>query len=375
MELLDRQSATGFLSVHVGLPTAERHDPQRLLSTVRSGLKELTARTPNDRVLVQMMEEAQREIAELPLEARHRSLVYYRATEPGWSFWRSLQADLPDFFAFDRSPQVRHLIALLDESPSLGVVVVSQDRARAFTWRTDVWQETAASSLREMEEPAESTAGTAGQNRSTVPANRSPDRTRRWLTQVSAWTGELCATSGWERLLLVGPTSASDLVVGTLPDTCRRILIGSVDRNLVNSPASEIRELAAQELHSWKRREELAQVERLLDAAHSGGRASVGIEPCLASLQEGKVDRLYVVGDLHASGYRDRSGRIYLRRPLSGDGIVEEPRLVERMVTLALGQGAQVIPLEGESARRLNLMGGMGAHLRWKNGSPPSLRS
>jgi hypothetical protein len=109
-------------------------------------------------------------------------------------------------------------------------------------------------------------------------------------------------------------------------------------------------------------------VDRVIEEAHSGGRAAAGVEICLERLHQRNIERLYVNSDLEVSGLRDAEGRLYARPPVlpSGAGLVPEPRLIEKMVSQALEIGATVVPLEGDSARRLTLMGGVAARLRWR---------
>ena len=186
--------------------------------------------------------------------------------------------------------------------------------------------------------------------------------------------GEMAAAQGWQRLLLIGPATTTESVAGFLPDSLRRLLIGQLDRNLIHAPLGELGSSVGRHLHEWKRRVELKEVEDLLSDARSGRRACIGIDASLDRLNERQIERLYLRADLSLSGFRDGHGRLLTRSPQPPDGqpYVVEPRLVERMVVAALESGASVIPLEGESAGKLGLSGGVGARLRWRNGGGPS---
>ena len=382
MMLLGKTNPCGVLSVHVGLPTSDRHDPGRWLSTVRSGLKELGQRSNGSKTVPALLEIAQAEISQLHLEARHRSLVYFRSLNPDWVFWRSLQAYVPDLFSCDITPQVRHLVALLDESPVLGVAVVSQERTRVFTLQEGVAEEAREIRPEELLEearnqvPAAVSAGMAPvAARASVRPQSAAERTRRALAGVGQRLAEMGNASGWQRLLLIGPAMSTVTVAESLPEPWRRRLIEALDRNLIHAPLSELSLAASRHLFDWKRRAELREVEDLLSDAHSGRRACAGLESCLNRLHERQVERLYVSGDLRVCGFRDGNGRLYARLPehVDAGACVPEPLLTERMVASALTTGATVIPLEGESAEKMNLSGGVGARLRWRGAGEPVL--
>ncbi len=325
-----------------------------------------------------LLETALTEISELPLDARHRTLVYYRSLDPDWQFWRSLHLHVSDLFAFDSSPQVLHLVALLDEAPVLGVAVLSQEKARALTWTNGQVEEHEIPGLEADVVHATAPAGTlaAGPGGARVGAlpGRVADRNRRRLSLVAQRLGELGRSHGWARLLLIGSPAVIEAVVAALPDRLRRLLIDPFDRNLINAPSSEIAVAAGRRLHDWKRTDELREVNQLIDEATAAGRSRLGLAASLDHLNEKRVERLYFCRGLRASGFRDASGRLRLQpsEPSGTGATVPEPRLVNRMVVAALEAGAQVVPLEGESAHRLAGAGGCGVRLRWRgNGAFP----
>ncbi len=366
LSLLQKSSASGILSVYVGLETAGQHDPQKWLSVVRSGLRELgSARAP-----ATLLELAQKEIGLFPREARHRSLIYFRSLDPDWSFWKSLQLDVPDLFAFDPSPQVHPLVRLLDRGPVLGIAVLSQEKSRVLSWNHGVIEEHEPLGA----EPAEAAVAAAAVGklgaRSDAPA-RVADRTRRRLSHVAQELCRLGEERGWQRLLLIGTGSVAEAVHSSLADCWKRLLIHSLDRNLINAPAAEIGAVASHHYAQWKREEELREVTELVEETSAAGRARIGVEPCLESLNTKRVERLYLCADLSVGGFRDEEGKLHLRPPRiePGRSFFPEPRLANRMVMAALDAGARVIPLEGQAATRLAAVGGCAARLRWKDGA------
>jgi peptide subunit release factor 1 (eRF1) len=113
----------------------------------------------------------------------------------------------------------------------------------------------------------------------------------------------------------------------------------------------------------------LAEITALIDEARSGGRAATSVGTCLDHLHKGRVEKLYVCSDLDLSGYSDATGRLSLHPPSDAEQSLIQPesRLAERMIVQAIESGATVIPIEGESARKLSLLGGVAARLRWKD--------
>jgi hypothetical protein len=366
LSLLDRNAPGGVLSIYVGIPATERHDPGRLHSAVRSGLTDLLHQHAGNKHLASLVETAQTEIGKLPSETRRRSLVYFRSLDPDWIFWRSLHPILPDLFTYADSPQVLHLVSLLDEAPSLGVAVAAQGRARVFSWKEGVIEEHAEIHAEE-DSPAPLESPGHG-----ISPNRAEDRTRRGLHRMASRIARIGDTHRWQKLLLAGPGPVLGAIAEQLPDAWRRQLIPSVERNMINAPLAEINDLAGKRVYEWRRHEELAEITALIDEARSGGRAATSVVACLDHLHKGRVEKLYVCSNLDLSGYSDASGRLSLHRPNDTEEslILPEPRLVERMIVQAIESGAAVIPIEGESARKLSLLGGVAARLRWKDAAP-----
>jgi hypothetical protein len=363
LSLLHRGAPGGVLSLHVGIPATERHDPGRLLSAVRSGLTELLHRHAGNKRLANLVETAQEEIGKLPPETRRRSLVYFRSLDPDWVFWRSLHPILPDLFTYADSPQVSHLVSLLDEAPSLGVAVAAQDRARIFSWKEGVIEEHGEIHAEENSPTPPESPGRG------IPPNRAEDRARRGLHRMASRIAHIGDTHRWQKLLLAGPGPVIGSIAEQLPDAWRRQLIPSIERNMINAPLAEINDLAGKGVHEWRRHEELAEITALIDESRSGGRAATSVVACLDHLHKGRVEKLYVCGNLELSGYSDASGRLCLHPPSDAEEspILPESRLVERMIVQAIESGASVIPVEGESARKLSLLGGVAARLRWKD--------
>jgi len=373
MSLLAMRSPKGILSVYVGLHESDRHDAGRWRTAVRSALNKLAQTHANDKDALAVIQTAQTEITGFPVEARHRSLAYFRSLDPDWRLWRSVQHSLEDSCAWDQIPQVRPLVALLDESPLLGVAVASQERIRLFTWRDGTIEELADLLAEQMVEESRTpsaapVSAAAPSGTAAIPKKRAEDRIRRFLQVAGRKINDVAGERGWQRLLLIGPAGVLAGVTDGLPDAGRRLLVSPLERNLIKASNAEILDAASRQLHTWKRQVEATEVEELINEARSGGRACLGVQATLDHLHQRRIERLVFCADLQMSGFRDGNGRLYERltdTKVTGS-IVPALHLIERMIADALESGATVVPLEGESSRKLSLLGGVGARLRWK---------
>src|SRR5512136_214842 len=88
-ELLARPSASGVLSVHLDPLRESRHQSRLWATTLKTGLKELAARHPEDRTLARLIEKAADELMLISPEERHRSLAYYTSGVPDWTWKRT----------------------------------------------------------------------------------------------------------------------------------------------------------------------------------------------------------------------------------------------------------------------------------------------
>jgi hypothetical protein len=309
-------------------------------------------------------------------------------------------------FAWGPIPRTRSLFSHLNEYPVLGVAVLSQERIRLLTWTDGIAEEhpdlLAEVLLEEWPAPSSASSGGRGEpnveireaNRgggrgehrgesrsgerpnsspSAFPAGpeaasprRSDDRTRRFLHASARRIPEVGGHEGWQVLLLIGSGALAATLTEHLPESWRRRQIPAIDRNLLKSSVAEIAEAAGSRLAERNREVETAEVDGLVNDARSGGRAVLGVKSTLELLEQRRVDRLFFCSDLNLGGFADPQGRLFEFRAHAPGPVTEEPHLLEQMISRALESGASVTPLTGEPARKLALLGGVGARLRWK---------
>ncbi|MBD3335081.1 MAG: hypothetical protein GF355_06160 [Candidatus Eisenbacteria bacterium] len=373
-DLLALRSDAGVLSIYLdGGRQAAPRKPGWQMSHVRSGLKELAQKHSGAKQLEQTADEALQEIAGLPGEFRQRSLVYFRDAGGEQSWWRSLQRPLATRFVWMDTPFIRPLVAYLDDSPEVGVILLSKDEARLITWRQGIL-------LKDSEEriqPSEDARRDEGplpshpprSPHAMSPADRLRDRasqkTRRFAVELADAVPRTAVRRGWERLVIMAPSPLREEFQAQLKEPWRSSIIGSTDKVMLRASSAELSADVDEIITRWNRERESQDVEQTYNLAQAGGRAVTGPQESLKLLQQARVAHLFFAADLVLRGRRMEDGTLQLDDGAKGSAGAEESHLVERMVEMALETGASVTPVEGTPAERIKEMGGIAARLRY----------
>jgi hypothetical protein len=374
-ELLARRSDVGILSIY--LDGDDPGGPNRSswkISHLRSGLKELGQSQAGNKALKNTIDLAFDEISKLPPKIRKRGLVYFRDAASDFTWWRSLQRPLSPNFIWMNAPYIRPLVTYLDDSPILGIILLSKEEIRLLTWRQGIISRDSEQIIRAEEESeggepsraggdAYSQRGASGADRLRI---RMSQRARRLVADAAEIIPHTAVREGWERLALIGPSPLREVFQGQLLEPWRHLVIASEDKTMTRAGAAELSQTLESMVAAWNREREHQETEETYNLAKAGGRAVVGAAACLESLQQGRVARLYFASDVVLKGWRKNDGFLTLpARETEAEKGEEEPYLVERMVAMALETGADVRPVEGGAAARLKDIGGMEARLRY----------
>jgi peptide chain release factor subunit 1 len=142
----------------------------------------------------------------------------------------------------------------------------------------------------------------------------------------------------------------------------------------MHTPEDEVMRVTSEIVREEDAKEDRAQVARLFDE-HGGGLGTVGAKATLAALERGQVDQLLIVASLtELLDDRDGSGDespTELRALIGDNPERADPQrawLANRLVMQALGTRARVRFIEDPTL--LAPAGGVGALLRYRNGSP-----
>lgn len=374
-DLLGRRSNTGVLSIFIDGGNPGR-SPGWQISHLRSGLKQLVHSRAGDRQgreLEAAAKEAFEEISGMPSGVRGRSLAYFRDSEGDFVWWRSLRGSVSSNFTWMDAPFLRPLVAYLDDSPCLGVIVLAKDAARLMTWRQGVIDPDTVLAL----SPSTSTEGMGrfprrGPNRgpnTVAPGDHLRSRVshqmRRFAGEIASAVPKMAVQESWEKLVVIGGSPLREELQGHLVQPWKGLVIGSLDKFMTHASPGDISAALQPALTEWNRDREQRELEETVNLANGGGRAAVGAGRCLELLQEARVSHLYFPADLKLRGLRRADGSLALQNSSDGNHGTEEPYLVERMVEVALETGADVTPVEGKPAQQLHELGGVAARLRY----------
>ena len=172
------------------------------------------------------------------------------------------------------------------------------------------------------------------------------------------------------KLVLGGTDEIVNEVGAMLPEPVARRLIGNFTVDYKQDTEQQIFERA--EL-VWRNREQFEEsnlLDLVVEAAKSGGRGVLGIEPTLSALVEEKVRMLLIASGLAISGsVCTRCDYLaegtFKSCPVCG-GDAEQRDVTDRAVEKAILTGAEAEVVSSDPARdRLLAEGGLGALLRY----------
>ncbi|MDR7421893.1 MAG: VLRF1 family aeRF1-type release factor [Armatimonadota bacterium] len=376
-ELVDlhrRAPRNAVLSVYLDQAEPGKAALRRGQSALNAGLRELERAHPDDRALAAAAEGARRIYRKLPPEDRRRHLVLFLSLESDWLWWRSLQLPPGDRMVWMDRPYLRPLVALLDSAPPVGVVVVASGIVRLLTWSQGVVDEAtprkfvlADEDWRRYAGPAPAHPGMAQQTSTNVEKyeDRVEVHLRRFLAEVGGEVAEAGERERWRRVVLLGAPALTEALAASLPDPWRSRVLPGPALNLARAPAGAVADAVTGVVAGWVRARDREAVRELLDAVAVGGTAATGAQACLDLLRENRVSHLYLDDQLRLSGYRRPDGALIIADGPVPPGAAVERHLVERMIEMALDQGAAVTLVGGEAAERLRAAGGVGARLRY----------
>lgn len=374
--LLAKEQRGSVLTVYLDPETISRHEAPRWLTQLNSGLRNLSQQYPDDKELAKMITTATREIQGLDPVLRQRTLIYVRSLDPDWRWVQGLHGAVGSRVCWGRRAHVLPMLTFFYRRPTLGVIQVSKDGFRPFTWRqgfmtageswqtdwdTEHWRRFAGAAYPQ-----------PGRMQQTVThsehyGRRFLDNVRRNLVELIPKIEKESDAQGWERVMVFGPTWVRDLFLATLSGIFREKSIPVPPRHLPKAGTQELTAAIDETVTEWLDVREEEQLDALIDAKDAGGPAAIGVQEVLDLLNVNRIQRLFVAANLELAGYRrplDGILRLY-EHPTRGKEWDWEPALVEAAIVLAMNHGAEIVPLAGPAAQRLLELGGLGAMLRY----------
>jgi peptide chain release factor subunit 1 len=296
-------------------------------------------------------------------EPTGRGLVIFSCRPEG--LWEVLPLEIlvPNLVDIDTTTKTGVLSAVLEESPRLVVAVLQRDRAQIYIAEQGTSEE---KSQVASEVPGQHKQGGRSQMRFQRHIDFHVTEQRKKVADELASLAE----TGPFALALGGTDETVDELLKNLPEPIAKRVIGKFAVDYKQDTEQLIIEHA--EL-VWKNRqqfEETQLVDHVFDAAKSGIRGVLGIEPTLSALVEEKVRTLLIADGLAIGGSVCTrcdyfSAQEFKSCPLCG-GNAEQGDVTDRTVEKAILTGAQSEVVSANEARdRLLGEGGLGALLRY----------
>ena len=291
-----------------------------------------------------------------------RSMVLF-ACEPR-GLWELFQLQVPSLSIarFAERPAVSQLASILDEQERYGVLILDKERARILS----VY-------LGEVEDEITRRSAYSGRTAAGGWSQARYERRREGQlhTHVMKAIGALEREQrqrGFDRILIGGPDEALAALLGALPRGLRTRVSGTFSCELSASGQTVLRR-TRKLMEAAERKGEDIVVGHVLNAAKSGGQATIGWEATLPALLEGRVHKLVLVDRLRHRGRSCPRGHVAASRvrvcSRCQEHVGANHDLTEAAVGAALDTQASVEMVRGSAAQRLRIEGGIGAILRY----------
>jgi hypothetical protein len=382
----------GVLSVYVDLsPETRSQHTGSLAVPVRNRLEELETALRNDsdperlRAFRARREELAGTLARLgDLTQSGRGRALFVPLGVGDPVEVESQVPFPTTVELEETAFIRPLVEAYSADPPAGLAVLAKGGIRVFDHRAGETVEVMEDEFRTDVDDVGSTKGGGFASRTTgagssgtgvmVPdkdefARFEDDEIARLLRRAAEQVAVLTDRHAWEWLVVAGDERLRDTFLGSLgarkaPEVVR------VDRHLTWQAPDELWQLVQPELVGARDARLEALVQRARDGAFTpGGHGAVGLAPVLEALNEARVANLLFDRGRDLVGAVAPDGRLAVpgSPPLGveASALLDEPRLVERMIDQALATSAEVTPLSGPAAEALAEHGGVAAVLRW----------
>lgn len=248
----------------------------------------------------------------------------------------------------DETPWIRSALAVLDEYPRTGAVLVDKGGAR-------MW-ELYAGDMREVDHFRDPTLRRTAHlpkfNEYNV-RNRMDEMSKRHYRRVAAELERVFRRDGLDLLVVGGQEHEVPTFTEFLPHHLRERLVGTFTLGPGNATAEDVQRRIREVVEGHERREHERLVEAVLEAAVEQRPAALGLEPCLWGASVGAVDTLLVQAGRTVPGVvctrSDWLGREGGTCPLCGSVTRTTPDVVNELVQAVIDSGGAVKHVEGES--------------------------
>jgi hypothetical protein len=277
-----------------------------------------------------------------------------------------LQASIADDVRWNRRPILTPIEEELDEYERVAVALIDKERARLYT--------IFLGNLEERRVFADEVSGKHGSGgwaalAQSRAARHHEEQVRDHVQHVIRELMDMLREHSFDRLIVGGPAEARAMLIHRLPRSLRGRLAGTLNLELFASD-DDVLQAARHEIERIERREELAAVRDLVEAAATQ-HVALGIEPTLDALNDRRVHRLFISTSLSvAGGSCARCGALTVgpgdvRCPTCGEWVSPDSSPIGQIIERAREQGARLEMVSGDAATLLEKHGGMGAWTRY----------
>ncbi len=358
-ELLAYSDEHLVLSVYLNTDSSAGNDESALLR-LRTMLRNAEMPTDEEAILHYMMHEH---------DGSGRSVVMFSSMENG--FWRAYPLALPvkDRLWVHHQPYIKPLARLLDLYGDYGVVLVDQQGGRFFSFHLGelIAQEGILGEKihRTKRGGASQVAGRRGG--SSGQTNHTGELAERNMREVAEAAAAFFAQHGVRRILLAGTEDNVAALRALLPKKWQSLIVGSFSASMTAS-ADEVLTQAMQIAQKQERVEETKLVQEAITAAAKGKQGVVGLDQTLEAARNGRVYRLLISENYHASGWACEgcgytTTQQMTKCPFCGQDFAQVPDAVEYAIRKVMQSGGEVEVVQDSS--ELAEAGHMAALLRY----------
>jgi peptide subunit release factor 1 (eRF1) len=294
--------------------------------------------------------------------SRVRGLAFFACSAEGLWQLMELPVRINSQVVINHSPYVRQLESVLDEYPTVGVLLADRQRARIFVIEQGELVER-SQLFDELPRDYDNDRGAGYRDRLD---NHVDELALQHLRRAARATFDMLQAHSFEHLIVGAPSEMHRELEDLLHPYLRERLVGHLTVP-VGASEDQIRTAALEVEADVERRGEAALVARLRDGAGQRRRAVTGLVPTLEALVQRRVDHLIVSDGYVEPGWRCRAcrylGRVGRRCPVCDAEMAEVNDVVGEAVDEALTQSCRVeICVDNAD---LDVLGRIGALLRF----------
>jgi hypothetical protein len=368
-QLAEWQTQRGVLSVSVNVDPADRGRAWWI--TLRDQLRNLAASTPPheakrafeaacNRVLDRFPEHSP------PPEGRGH-VGFVDVAEKPTEVWRSMQIPprRTEVVHLPR-PRLGPLIEAFNDGPRVGVVLVSSERVRLLEWELGVIRqleerEIVLWSLDWRERKSERSVPGAGEWTSASGRDQFGQRLeanrQRFLQEAGTLVRARRQERDWQHVVAFGPgQTVTELAEGVGVDADR---LHSVAQDLIAAREGDVAARVEVEIQEVNRNRGFALVREIEEAIGAATGAVLGPQDALKALDGGRVRHLVFDPE------RDHDAELEDAEAAVAETDGNRVPLLEQLIERAVLTGAEVTPIRGEPATRLEPYQGVAALLRY----------